>query len=294
MNVLTKRFLLFILSVLLVFPMLAGCDFLSQSDKVIKVKEVTCDGKLLTVLYKDGYELSYPINDLLEYTVSTSAFDDSNNGTEAATGFDGSNTSDGNENELPTKSDDQTERIPLTPSDIFGSSNGQVFINGGGNYLPDMSLLKIGVRAVGTDNNTLPDKGEEIIAVTSPNITTNIELDAYLMHDNKKYESFDAYAKDYIVSYMTEVTVQESFGEESVCVVLEGGFSCLPHLKKITLPATITKIEYAAFYRCSALTEIVFEGTAEQWNAIQKADGWDLESGNYTVRCTDGNIEKAS
>ena len=71
-----------------------------------------------------------------------------------------------------------------------------------------------------------------------------------------------------------------------------GTFNLCTQLSEITLPANLTKIQTLCFSGCVSLKRINFEGTMEQWNAIEKEDAWDLGTGNYTVYCIDGNIEK--
>ena len=63
-------------------------------------------------------------------------------------------------------------------------------------------------------------------------------------------------------------------------------------LKTVTIPKTVTKIEPTAFSLCHNLTDINFNGSVAEWNAINKS-GWDNDTGDYTVHCTDGDIEKA-
>ena len=41
------------------------------------------------------------------------------------------------------------------------------------------------------------------------------------------------------------------------------------------------------------LTSITFNGTKAQWNAISKGYGWNFYTGNYTVHCTDGDMDIA-
>ena len=68
-------------------------------------------------------------------------------------------------------------------------------------------------------------------------------------------------------------------------------------IKKVTIPSSVTYIGSSAFegwIHKTDLDEIVYNGTMEQWNAIEKGKDWDLNTGNYTVRCTDGNIVKGS
>ena len=98
-------------------------------------------------------------------------------------------------------------------------------------------------------------------------------------------------------------------------VIVDSAFSDCNGLTKIVLPDSVTSIGASAFYRCSKLTyirisagltsiadnafawcrnltEIEFGGTMAQWEAIAKADQWDLNDTAYTVHCTDGDIKK--
>ncbi len=64
------------------------------------------------------------------------------------------------------------------------------------------------------------------------------------------------------------------------------------YLTSINISGSVTSISFYAFQGCSSLTSIHFEGTMKQWNAIRMDSNWDYGTGNYTVYCTDGNIEK--
>ncbi len=70
-------------------------------------------------------------------------------------------------------------------------------------------------------------------------------------------------------------------------------------LTNVTIPASVTSIEEFAFYNCSSLTNIQFEGTVENWQAIQIEQSghswqptWNMNTGDYTITCTDGKIAK--
>ena len=75
-------------------------------------------------------------------------------------------------------------------------------------------------------------------------------------------------------------------------------------LTSITIPASVTKIFHGAFWNDYNLKEIFYEGTIEQWHAIIKEVGdyantnedasWDAYTREYTVYCSDGNIEKSN
>lgn len=86
-------------------------------------------------------------------------------------------------------------------------------------------------------------------------------------------------------------------------VVVGTGIDALPgelfascgNLKQVVLQTKIKSIGANVFDRCALLEEINYPGTVAEWNAIEKAFSWDGsydEIGFYTVRCTDGNVEK--
>ncbi len=58
------------------------------------------------------------------------------------------------------------------------------------------------------------------------------------------------------------------------------GFARCKELTSITIPISVTNIEAEAFYDCPSLTEINYEGTKAQWNAIEREGGWDYEAGD--------------
>ena len=62
-------------------------------------------------------------------------------------------------------------------------------------------------------------------------------------------------------------------------------------LKEVTIPVSITKFDTLIFLD-SAVETIRYEGTAEQWNAIEKAENWDMHMEKYTVICADGTVIK--
>ena len=54
----------------------------------------------------------------------------------------------------------------------------------------------------------------------------------------------------------------------------------------------MTSVGDYAFRGCTDLTSIEFDGTIEQWQAIQFGNDWDKDTGEYVVHCTDGTVAK--
>lgn len=63
-------------------------------------------------------------------------------------------------------------------------------------------------------------------------------------------------------------------------------------LFSICIPSSVASIDEFAFYYCIALTDIHFDGTRAQWNAITKQEAWDDSAADYTIHCTDGTLSK--
>lgn len=68
---------------------------------------------------------------------------------------------------------------------------------------------------------------------------------------------------------------------------------CYHDLTSVSIPNTVTSIGASVFYGNDALTSITFGGTIDEWDAIEKGSDWDLNTGDYTIHCTDGDIPKA-
>lgn len=64
-------------------------------------------------------------------------------------------------------------------------------------------------------------------------------------------------------------------------------------LQTVKVPNSVNSIGKWAFRNCLKLTSIEFNGTINEWKAINKEEEWDYEIGQYTVYCTDGQISAA-
>lgn len=85
------------------------------------------------------------------------------------------------------------------------------------------------------------------------------------------------------------------FGENSQLVSIgDCAYANCYNLRSITFGknSQLTSIGDSAFMVCYNLTSINYGGTKAQWEVISKVDGWDYNTGNYTIYCTDGIIIK--
>lgn len=88
---------------------------------------------------------------------------------------------------------------------------------------------------------------------------------------------------------LTNISIPDSITE-----IDYAAFEVCASLTNIIIPNNVTFIGDRAFYGCTALTNITFKGTKSQWKAIKKYGFWNSNTGNYTVHCTDGDIEKSA
>ncbi|MCM1043541.1 MAG: leucine-rich repeat domain-containing protein [Corallococcus sp.] len=80
---------------------------------------------------------------------------------------------------------------------------------------------------------------------------------------------------------------------EGVTMIKSGAFQYCSGLTSITIPQSVTILGDFVFSNCGKLTTINFNGTQPQWKAIIKGDKWNIGTGNYTVKCSDGTLSKA-
>ena len=87
---------------------------------------------------------------------------------------------------------------------------------------------------------------------------------------------------------LTSVTIPNS-----VTGIGTAAFENCTGLMSATIGKGVKSIGSKVFSGCSNLTSITFNGTKAQWNAISKGTGWNTNTGNYTIHCTDGDIPKS-
>ena len=67
-------------------------------------------------------------------------------------------------------------------------------------------------------------------------------------------------------------------------------FSYCRNLTDIIIPDSVTIIGYYAFYDCSKISEIRYNGTVSEWEAITKGSNWNRYVPATKVICSDGEV----
>lgn len=78
---------------------------------------------------------------------------------------------------------------------------------------------------------------------------------------------------------------------ETVAQIDRYAFIMCKELRTVTMYPSVETIGKRAFDGCPKIEKIIFKGTKEQWDAIEKGDRWIDKNANYIVQCTDGTIE---
>lgn len=108
-----------------------------------------------------------------------------------------------------------------------------------------------------------------IIEITMPKSITSIEMAAFAGCTGLTSVTISGNVSrvgDYaffLCDGLTEVRL-----EEGVVEIGNSAFNSCPALSVLILPASLTVIEYSAFWRSDQIWHVLYQGTEEQWNAI--------------------------
>ena len=78
---------------------------------------------------------------------------------------------------------------------------------------------------------------------------------------------------------------------EGVTCIGSNAFYGCKGLTGVTLPASVTSIEYLAFSE-SGIESVSFGGTLSDWEVMTKGSNWNSGTAAYTVYCADGEVTK--
>lgn len=138
-----------------------------------------------------------------------------------------------------------------------------------------------------------------LTSISIPNSLSTIGYNAFSGCRGLTYNYYDNcyYLGNEINPYLllvkaTETTITSVEINDSTRFISDCAFSSCNNLTNISIPVSISKIGFEAFYFCHHLTNVYYSGTTEQWLNIEKETGFDLYTGNYIIYCTNGDITK--
>ncbi len=77
---------------------------------------------------------------------------------------------------------------------------------------------------------------------------------------------------------------------DSVTMIGDDSFMYCSKLSSISIPKFVTYIGEWTFYGCNSLNSIYFDGTVEEWNAVEKGKEWNNFVPATEVICSDGRV----
>lgn len=96
----------------------------------------------------------------------------------------------------------------------------------------------------------------------------------------------------YSIDDEKNIVIPSEYNGKPVTEISVMAFVSIKGLKSITIPDSVTKFGWLIISLCDDFTTINYQGTMEQWNAIEKQNGWVQNSCNVVIHCTDGDIAK--
>ena len=103
---------------------------------------------------------------------------------------------------------------------------------------------------------------------------------------------------------LKEITLPYNYGYQA-SIIPSYTFNECSSLTSVTIPQNYIGIDEGAFFNCTSLRDIYFQGSMAAWEATHKDEteydpitgeitqyAWDYGTGDYVVHCTDGDIYK--
>lgn len=173
-------------------------------------------------------------------------------------------------------------------NDLFCSQNSAI-------YSKDMKKLIAVAPASYISSDIVPDGETSMSEIIIPDgveiIGAGAFADCYLLESIHIPDSVTTIEKGAFMGCTNFKSV--IWGENSSLVSIgEGAFRDCPLLEAIFIPKGVSVIGGYAFYCDNKLTTFDFAGSVSEWNAIEKGERWDVNTGNYVVNCNDGVLHK--
>ncbi len=108
-------------------------------------------------------------------------------------------------------------------------------------------------------------------------------------NDVGNWENGVLYIGKYLIGANADFSGSYTVKEGMLCIA-ECAFLGRRSLTNIIIPNTVTSIGKHAFDSCTSLTSITFEGTVEEWTAIEKGAYWNIGTPATKVVCDGGEV----
>ena len=144
------------------------------------------------------------------------------------------------------------------------------------------------------DDYAIPQTAQGLTAVTIPDSVT--EIGSFAFADTRIAALRIPSGVSTVGRYVFERCINLTTVRYEAPVVGEFMFVQCTHLTNVTLANTVTQIGSHWINYCTALTQITYEGTLDNWAAVTKGANWDGNGGQYTgtlrkVICLDGYMQ---
>ena len=141
----------------------------------------------------------------------------------------------------------------------------------------------------GIQNLSIP---ASVINIGSDNFYNCDSLESITVDkDNKYYSSQNSalFSKDgkKLIKYPQNKT-QTDYSIPNGVTDIRGAFSYCKYLTNVTIPKSVTNIDYMSFYECNNLENIYYEGSKSDWNKIEITSKENFPK--VIIHCTDGDI----
>ena len=124
--------------------------------------------------------------------------------------------------------------------------------------------------------------GEEIIPATG---SIGLNYDIFTISNGLVFCSVGLSSSD-----DPDVVILSTYRGVPVNIIRVGAFRYCTSITSVRIPNSVNNINEEAFYGCTSLETIIFEGTVDEWNAISFGDDWKYGVPAKEVICSDGTV----
>lgn len=134
---------------------------------------------------------------------------------------------------------------------------------------------------------------ESLATITISDNLTHIDGQTFnetaFYKDPSNWEDGVLYLGNCLLATQSDISGEYSI-KEGTQLIDASAFSHSELLTAITIPNSVTTIEWEAFSYCTSLSTINYTGTMEQWDKVIKGNNWNYNIPAKAAICTDGCI----